>query len=1539
MADPSSAQQVAGDDLFFHSLIKGYISSPRFTERPWLEDRVKEVLADNERPFVLITAEPGAGKSAFLAWLASRNESWPRYFIRRDQASPLGPPGARSFLFQTGLQLAALWPDVFRPERIQVTIEQQIGKLLKDGQVIAAEVQKLIASPFMTAAMSIRQQVDKTGGNVVGLRIGEWIAEPRLIQVSDLQALALAEPATAIAEDAPGEMIVVLVDALDELRFQPEFDSLLDWLANCPELPSNVRLVITSRPDEDLLRNFRARQRTRIKEVPLDYELPHVKCHIEADLQAYARRLAAIPDVHSTLSASGQTPDVFAAAAVSKADGNLGYLDAIGRAIDRASAAKNIDGLRQIVALSSLPAGLHQLYGFFLHQLKTRVGDRSISIEDPQSFDVHYVSEWSELYIPIIGLLTVAAEPLSPAQIRKLAGIQAGDNDFFKALNALRQFLDDVSGRVFFYHSTVQQFLSDPATAADPQTRELYQDKAHCSGRISARYRRATGGWANAKWDAIDAYGWRHLSAHVFEATRNTRFSELLELYSAGYLAAKRKWATTLAELREDWDLILEAARQTGDFEAFIRFGYEISTQFSTVAQLQSRSVVRTAVRIAIRRGDEQALRRIASEIALIVHPLARADAQQSMLSELIAAMPESELVPGLISGVEALLAAIDPGEERDELRVAYIESLARLSRSGWEQQAREALANINSLPARIILMSTLARADAKAGRETEAVRIVAGAIAECKAFDMKDEMDDLIPRLSHQILGFERIDPLEDLRLALFAVIRSASALSEEDCEHAVNAVREQFPRLRDAGVQLRMEIFVFDLLSAGGHGELATRLVIPVLDKAVADPPGIDLLLPLFSTAVSIRDPERLDMVKRVVHQVAAEISEGELGSMVSAIASIMPDVRDKPDARDVLVALLRTVEGRCRAVTDDGRLLMSALPGLASAWARAGAATHAHELLEFLLAQLSDKEFYVRDDQLETMLAGVIYSPPETHHTQVEWFNGIWLAACEIGDRSLLCRTLDWLMWAAPRAITPAETGDVWLAAISAVDVTSDAEIAEHALSRLGPLLVECRDALVYHVTALLQLADAWAGLGNPGESLRLVNSALEWRSSLGACMRINVLNRACQLRAQQGDAAGCRELIEEAILLVGSLEGQNIREEMVRWVAQGVRALANSREQVSASAGSFFTELIEIARAIDQGESSLSAESAVVHAAAYSGIEVPTVTLAEAADHYLDGRTSFSFRPVLDAIAALHAAGMSGRATISCPTPASQAARDLFAKVQRKLDDSVPEHDWDRADICETCAALINLGGWIGSDVSAATWSIRCRREAASISDPSRRVTACAALTRVEASLDRSAEALDWLMEAIVASSALTEVYDIKGATRTIFEAWETIPDIQVRFRSVDSMEALVWRIPDPNDRDELVARIAVSVWADAQRLAPFVRRIMSRSGMAVVFDAMKASPSLPSGVGPGILYDLLSVCALIARPLFAGNALAAAQAAVRHRMFSGDVMASALRRIESMMLEIVRTAEVDSDARWPTQELDTYRLSRFPTKVD
>ena len=167
------------DDLFFQTLVDSYVTNPRFLRRAWLADSVDERLADLDSRFVLLIAEPGAGKSTFMAQLAAGHDSWPRYFIRRDQRTPLGDVSAHSFLLRIGYQLSVAYPDLFQQDLVKIGVEQRIGSVEDGGVLLGAEIKRVLASPFHQKVLEIHQNVTRSKGKIVGLRIDELVLDPR----------------------------------------------------------------------------------------------------------------------------------------------------------------------------------------------------------------------------------------------------------------------------------------------------------------------------------------------------------------------------------------------------------------------------------------------------------------------------------------------------------------------------------------------------------------------------------------------------------------------------------------------------------------------------------------------------------------------------------------------------------------------------------------------------------------------------------------------------------------------------------------------------------------------------------------------------------------------------------------------------------------------------------------------------------------------------------------------------------------------------------------------------------------------------------------------------------------------------------------------------------------------------------------------------------------------------------------------------------------------------------------------------------------
>jgi WD40 repeat protein len=543
-----SGSVAARGDLFSKGLIRSYVNNARFVERPWLADVVEKNLADRGCRFLLLTGEPGSGKTALMAWLARREEGWPRYFIRRDSRVPLNSGDARSLLFALGHQFAFLRPTVFHPDKLEVVVRQRVGEIAPGGRAVAIRVEDLAVSPFSETALRVEQEAGLVGGGLVGIEAGRLVAEERLLELSNLQHLALLDPAALLLAEAPDARLVILVDALDELRYHPAGESALDWLASCPELPVNVRFILTSRPDERLLERLRASQREWLREARIDSDPDQVA----ADLARYSKSFVAGPRVAEALNDEGIDQEQFAAGAVSHADGNFQYLAALFRAIDTVLALlaegdqEQTGGpreeLRGLLLLEQLPAGLPELYGFFLSLVRDAVAAERVEVLGTAFGEVERLPAWEGLYQPVLGVLAVTSEPLTPGQIGRFGGVKTEERWLQAALARLGQFLDGDDGRYRLYHASLAEYM----TAAETKTlrRADYLDPGEWHSRVAAYAVAAYGkDWAACEDVYVLAHTPTHLVAALW-ASEDSRREQLVDALDAllsdiGFLEAK----------------------------------------------------------------------------------------------------------------------------------------------------------------------------------------------------------------------------------------------------------------------------------------------------------------------------------------------------------------------------------------------------------------------------------------------------------------------------------------------------------------------------------------------------------------------------------------------------------------------------------------------------------------------------------------------------------------------------------------------------------------------------------------------------------------------------------------------------------------------------------------------------------------------------------------------------------------------------------------------------------------------------------------
>ena len=485
----------SGEALFDLALIDRHVRSDTFVERAWAYRAVEAALATPGNRLVLLTGDPGSGKSTIMAGLAAANPGWPRYFIRRVDEESDGEHrrsgDLASFLIVTGLQLAALWPQRLNDISIMVTAYQEVGEVGADGEAVAVTAGALIANPFRAAGrqlmVEVHQRAGKVRGKLTGIDVGTLVLEPRLRPLVMVEP-ALVAPAKALARSHPGERIVILIDGLDELRFRAVASDVGEWLASIASLPPNIQFVVASRLDEPRLAGIRAALGDALYPIDLDRAAKAAKEEQQDDIETYLTLVA-----RTGAAASGVHPDRFVRTVAAKAKGNFQYAALVARGVRGGT-----DVATWLEQLENLPDGLDHLYGHFL----LRVHDE---LPSPTA--------WATVYHPLLSLLSVARAGLTPGQLAALAPVP-GPAAAEEALGRLRHFVDrDGEGRWRLFHASFAEFLVAESTRSDRNFADLACDAAATHRHVvdDALSRHGDDG----SWAMADPYLLGHLAGHA----------------------------------------------------------------------------------------------------------------------------------------------------------------------------------------------------------------------------------------------------------------------------------------------------------------------------------------------------------------------------------------------------------------------------------------------------------------------------------------------------------------------------------------------------------------------------------------------------------------------------------------------------------------------------------------------------------------------------------------------------------------------------------------------------------------------------------------------------------------------------------------------------------------------------------------------------------------------------------------------------------------------------------------------------------------
>ena len=429
-----------------------------FAGRQWVLEKVAEWLGDSTAPRVLlITGEPGCGKTALSAWLAAPSN-----------ALPAGPLKNVRSAWTAGHFCMA---EGHRSSVQAVAFAQSLARQIAERIVAFGPLVLELVAPTVRG----EAHADANWGTVIGIQIQNLIIKsPDPEEVYDR---SIRQPLVRLCERQPDTRIFILVDALDEALTVSATCTIVDLLAGSEDFPPTVRFLLTSRLEPKVFQKFPLARLLNLSDSSFSGA-------VNDDIRAYIKQRAV-----SGLSSANIE------ALVNAAEGNFLYV--------RILLDEIVRGARKIDDLATLPVGLHALYRTSLDRLTHSVAD-----------------SWRNRYQPLLGRLSIAAADV-PQELLGEWTAQADQiaSTLYEIFQLVESTVaPDSALKYRLYHRSIADFLALSAYRANGLTLpNPYHTPAIVQHEAIADFYLKT---FSERWQDCDAYGLRHLPLHLREARK-----------------------------------------------------------------------------------------------------------------------------------------------------------------------------------------------------------------------------------------------------------------------------------------------------------------------------------------------------------------------------------------------------------------------------------------------------------------------------------------------------------------------------------------------------------------------------------------------------------------------------------------------------------------------------------------------------------------------------------------------------------------------------------------------------------------------------------------------------------------------------------------------------------------------------------------------------------------------------------------------------------------------------------------------------------